>query len=190
MKERVRMIIFILVLGSFLTAALTAVTNYTDPIIERNNVITLKKSVLDALEIAYTEESSEAIFTERVEVVSKEGGTFYFTQNGDVAFEISGSGLWGPIEGVLAMKPDLKTIKGLTIIRQEETPGLGGRIGEKEFLDSFKNKIVEPALEITAPGKAKKENQIDGITGATMSGEALENLLNSEIQKQLALLPN
>ena len=55
---------------------------------------------------------------------------FYVTSGGDVAFEISGSGLWGPIRGIVAVLPDMKTIKGITIIYQEETPGLGGRIGE------------------------------------------------------------
>jgi Na+-transporting NADH:ubiquinone oxidoreductase subunit C len=188
MKERILMIVFILVLGSVLTSALVAVTNYTNPIIEMNNVITVKRSILDALEISYTEDSVEDIFSDNIDIVPEEEEVYYFTQNGDVAFEISGSGLWGPIEGVIALNPGYETIKGLTIIRQEETPGLGGRIGEKEFLNQFKNKMIIPKLEITAPGKAQNKNQVDGITGATMSGKALEVLLNSEIGEHLALL--
>ncbi len=188
MKERVWMILFVLVLGSFLTAALLAVTNYTDPIIEKNNELMVKKSILLALGIPYSEETVESVFSMNIDKVPKGVATFYFSKSGEVAFEVSGSGLWGPVDGVIALMPDHRSIKGLTIIRQEETPGLGGRIAEDEFLNRFKNKVVVPKLEIVAEGKATKENQVDGITGATMSGKALESLLNSEMGKYLPLL--
>ena len=52
----------------------------------------------------------------------------------------------------MAVLPDLKTIKGIAITHQEETPGLGGRIAEPEFLQSFTAKGLQPELRILAPG--------------------------------------
>ena len=84
--------------------------------------------------------------------------------------------------------PDFQTIKGITIVHQEETPGLGGRIAEKEILDRFKGKKILPQLIIQRPGKAKEQNEVDGITGATLTGKAFEKVLNSEVKKYLPLL--
>jgi Na+-transporting NADH:ubiquinone oxidoreductase subunit C len=96
--------------------------------------------------------------------------------------------LWGPIHGIVALLADLKTIKGITIIHQEETPGLGGRIAETDFLDKFKAKKVFPRLIIQPPGKAVAENEVDGITGATLSCKAFEAILNSEIEKYVSVI--
>ena len=58
-------------------------------------------------------------------------------------FEFEGRGLWGPIKGLVALGPDLKTLESITIIAQEETPGLGGRISETKFLDQFRKKKLK-----------------------------------------------
>ncbi len=188
MKDKLLMIVFVLVLGSILTASLLAVNDYTEPIIQMNNLRTVKSSILSAFDIPFNEENLNDIFSKNVKEESKGAAAVYYSKTGDVAFEISGSGLWGPIEGVLSLKRNLKTIKNLIIIRQEETPGLGGRISEKEFLNRFRGKVIYPKLEIVKPGKAHNDNQIDGITGATLSGKALEALLNSEIKKYISVL--
>ena len=84
--------------------------------------------------------------------------------------------------------PDLKTIKGIIIIHQEETPGLGGRIAEADFLDRFETKKVFPRLTIQPPGKASGNNEVDGITGATLSCKAFEEILNREIEKYISVI--
>ena len=75
-----------------------------------------------------------------------------------------------------------------SIIRQEETPGLGGRIAESDFLGRFETKEVFPRLIIQSPGKASGNNEIDGITGATLSCKAFEEILNSEIKKYVSII--
>ncbi len=188
MKDKILMVVFVLALGSFLTAALLAVDNFTAPIIERNNIVIIKKSVLDTLEIPYTTEDVEDVFSRNIEIANKEGIDFYISKNRDIAFEISGSGLWGPIEAVIGILQDYETIKAITVIHQEETPGLGGRIGEKEFLDRFKNKKLYPEIKIVPPGKATTQNEVDGITGATMSGKAFESLINEQSKKYISFI--
>ena len=79
-------------------------------------------------------------------------------------------------------------VKGITIIHQEETPGLGGRIAEAEFLQKFLNRDVTGGLVILPPGKANAENEVDGITGATLSCKAFEIILNNEIRRYVTVI--
>jgi Na+-transporting NADH:ubiquinone oxidoreductase subunit C len=188
MKDRILMIIFILVLGSILTTALLAVNSYTTPIIKKNNEIRIKQSVLTALEIPFSEDETEDVFSKNIDIITSGKKNFYVSKDGDIAFEYSGSGLWGPIDGVIGIKPDYKTIKAVTIIHQEETPGLGGRISEQWFLDSFKNKSLVPDLLITSAGKASGNNEVNGITGATLSCKAFEAILNEQYQQNISLI--
>ena len=197
MKEKIKMIVFVLVLGSVLTAALVSVDAFTDPYIKVNKIKKLQRSVLKAAGIDYEEEGLDAVFTAKIKAIAypdemqNEDAAadakkrFYVTTAGEVIFEYRGSGLWDEIYGAIAFKPDLETIKGITIIFQRETPGLGSRIGDAEFLDQFKDKKAFPRIIIAPEGTASGENEVDGITGATLSCNAFEAILNSELQKYI-----
>ena len=197
MRDKIKMIVFVLVLGSILTSALVSVDAFTAPRIKENMKKKLQASILKAAGISFTEETRSDVFSKEMEErlfgdeFQDEGATeeemkkFYVTKAGDYVFEYRGSGLQDEIYGAIALAPDLETIKGITIVKQNETPGLGGRIADAEFLDQFKNKKVFPELRITGEGKASGENEINGMTGATMSCNALEELLNKETQKYI-----
>ncbi len=197
MKEKVRMVVFVLALGSVLTAALVSVDAFTDPYIKANTRKKLQESILKAAEITLGENTLEEVFSREIEervfpeslqvkgAKEEDKKKFYVTRGGEYIFEYRGSGLQDEIYGAIAFKPDLKTIKGVTIVSQKETPGLGGRIGEQEFLDRFRNRKIFPELRITGAGKAKGENEVDGLTGATLSCNAFEELLNSESHKYI-----
>ena len=86
------------------------------------------------------------------------------------------------------MNPNLVDISGLTIMQQEETPGLGSRIAEDEYLRMFVGKRFAPALELVAPGKGSGDTQIDSIARATMSSKAFLDILNLEQTRYLELL--
>ena len=189
MKEKLKMILFVLVLGSVLSTALVSVNAYTAPLIEKNKVKKLRISILKALDITYSKGEVDEVFSENVTKKNQGDKEFYVAKaRGEVAFEIYGSGLWGPIHAIVALMPGLKTIKGVTIIHQEETPGLGGRIAEADFLDRFETKDIFPKLMIQTPGKASGNNEVDGITGATLSCKAFEEILNSEIKKYVSVI--
>ncbi|MGA1869485.1 MAG: FMN-binding protein [bacterium] len=188
MKEKLSMIIFIVILGTILTTALVAVDNYTAPIIARNEDMKQKESILKAFEIFHTRDDIEKVFRESVTVKEIGQGSYYISKNRTIAFLIKGAGLWGPIEGVLSMKQDMKTISRLEIIRQEETPGLGSRIAERGYLDAYKNKMFAPYLEMVPEGRSSRNNEIDSITGATMSCKAFTIILNNQYKQFKALI--
>ena len=68
-------------------------------------------------------------------------------------------------------------------VDQKETPGLGGRIAEVEFLNQFNNKKFSPKIMITSTGSVNSNCKIDGISGATMTCRAFENILNEAADK-------
>jgi Na+-transporting NADH:ubiquinone oxidoreductase subunit C len=111
----------------------------------------------------------------------EDGGT-----GGAVAVPFSGSGLWGPVEGVLAFEGDLKTIRALTFYKQEETPGLGGEIGSDWFQAQFESKSIlgpegQTGIRIVSDD-AEERNEVDAITGATMTSKKVQQMLNEIIQ--------
>jgi Na+-transporting NADH:ubiquinone oxidoreductase subunit C len=188
MKEKLLMVLFVLILGSILTSALVGVNSFTTPIIEKNEDIKLKSNVLDALEVPYDQETVEQAFSNNVKAVEEDGARYYISANGDYALPYEGSGLWGPITGILAMSPNLTDISGITIMSQEETPGLGSRIAEDEYLELFVGKRFSPSLELVKPGTATAETQIDSISGATLSCKAFVTILNTEQARYVELL--
>lgn len=190
MKDKIQMIVFVLVLGALLTSALVSVDAFTKPFIEANMAKKLQTSVLSAAGIEYTEDTLDKIFSENIKEVAypeslQSDGAFYVTGAGEVIFAFTGSGLQDQVSGAICMNPDLETIRGITIVSQKETPGLGGRIKDDEFLNQFKGKKVFPKLKIQSPGKASGDNEVDGISGATLSCNALEAMLNSESKKYI-----
>ena len=104
-----------------------------------------------------------------------------------VAFPFSGPGLWGPIKGFLALESDLRTIRGISFYEQEETPGLGGEIGSDWFQSQFVGKSIvdqsgKAGITISKSKDKAGQNQVDAITGATMTCEKVEDMLNNVIK--------
>ncbi len=188
MKDKVTMIGFIVILGTILTTTLVGVDTYTKPIIAKNEELKQKASIIQAFEIPYyRKETLEDVFVENVRGRGTGVQKYYLSKDGRIAFLFTGSGLWGPIKGVLAMDADMKLIKRVEIIYQEETPGLGGRIAERTFLSRFNDKTFAPRLTLVPEGKSSANNQIDGITGATLSSAAFVGILN-EYYEQFSVI--
>ena len=186
--KALKIILFVLVMGTVSSAMLVGVNSFTQPLIFKNEELKLKTTVLDALELAYEKGNALAVFNDKVRVLDVSKDKFFISSDGAAAFEFYGPGLWGPVSGVASINPDLKSIKAIKILYQEETPGLGARIAENSFLKQFRGKEFFPKLIFMPEGKASAKNEVDAITGATGSSKALEKLLNSVLQKNAGLL--
>jgi Na+-transporting NADH:ubiquinone oxidoreductase subunit C len=98
---------------------------------------------------------------------------------------IDAQGLWGKINGYLAISRDGSTISGFTVYKHSETPGLGGEIERSWFQKNFKGKkIVNKEGKFVSISVARgtvkdmiqedlKANFVDGISGATLTGKFL-----------------
>lgn len=103
------------------------------------------------------------------------------------AVPVDTRGLWGPIHGYLAIENDGVTIRGFTVYKHQETPGLGGEIESRWFRKNFQGKkitdqqgdfvsirIAKGKVDEVVP-KPKRPNYVDGISGATMTGKFLSS---------------
>jgi Na+-transporting NADH:ubiquinone oxidoreductase subunit C len=102
--------------------------------------------------------------------------------------------LWGAIHGYLALENDGATIRGFTVYKHSETPGLGGEIESRWFRKNFENKkiidsqgafvsvrVAKGVVKEVVP-QPERPNYVDGISGATMTGKFLTSGLKDILQ--------
>jgi len=180
MRYRIWTVLFLVIVVCVSTSMLNVIYTYTDPIVRRNEKLKIQKSVLEVFQIPHEEYNIQEIFGESVNTQTIEGMELYRSSSGSIAFEISGPGFWGTISALIALEPDLETIKGLKILENKETPGLGGRIADDWFQGQFKGKKLVPELKIVPHGE--KPNEVDAITGATQTSKAFEKIINTNFR--------
>ena len=99
-----------------------------------------------------------------------------------IVLPVYGSGMWSTLYGYVALEADGNTIAGMKIYEHAETPGIGDKVDNPAWLARWQGKHIyqedgRPAIEIVK-GKvaAKTKNQVDALTGATITGESVTNL--------------
>ncbi len=109
-------------------------------------------------------------------------------QDAPIGFMFKGRGIWDVINGILVLDHSLEHIISLEFTEQHETPGLGARIEEEDFKKSFAglkiawDKSLDQRIIIGTTADPDPRNQVDAITGATQTSQALMNSLNSELE--------
>jgi len=187
MKQYLKLILFVLILGSITSGLLVGMDLLTRDRIEANKEALIKSTILDAHGISYTFANIHDVFADTITIEEIDGYTFYINDaTGFVSFEFLGGGVWGPIRGVLTLEDDFQTIVKIGILEQEETPGLGGIIAESRYLATFVGKLMVPSLEINKDSSPNKDNEVDAITGATRTSKAFELLINEAYTLHLA----
>ena len=119
---------------------------------------------------------------------------YIFHEEGNVSsvksyiFPLYGAGLWDAIWGYLALDTDMNTVGGITLAHAGETPGLGARITEPGVQARFTGKeIFNESGELVAIQMQKGEgkdyssnpHQVDGMSGATITGNGVNNMLKN-----------
>ena len=105
------------------------------------------------------------------------------------ALELETRGSYGGlIKGVLAVDSSKKKILDFNIYDQSETPGLGARCAERQWLDKFRNvPIVTGGVPgIIISSQKKGPNVIDGVAQASRTMYQLSKMLNMALSRLLA----
>lgn len=198
MNDRAYTLVYSAVLGVACAVLLTGVGQLTKKYRDANANAEKYRNVLHVLGVPFSPKGSASelvrLFNQSVRQETLDGRPFYRYIDGasgevkSVAVEFRGMGLWGPIRGLLALEPDMKTIRSVSFYEQEETPGLGGEIGSEWFQTQFEGKKVAgtdgtPGIRILkGKGAATEQNEVDGITGATLTCAKVEGILNEVIR--------
>jgi len=95
------------------------------------------------------------------------------------ALPAAGAGFQDTIRLLYGYDPAGDRIVGMQILESRETPGLGDRIYKDEaFVAQFRDLAVAPRLELVKEAPTAP-NQVDAITGATISSAAVVAILQA-----------
>jgi electron transport complex protein RnfG len=184
-----RLIATLGVAGFLSGLALVSVFLLTKPIIEHNKAEAQRKAIFRVLPGTVSYKTLTLVNGKLTETNAPTGDVIFLglNKNKDLTgFAINGKEPgFGDIIGVLyGYDPLQKTIIGYQVLECKETPGLGDKILKNEaFANNFKALIVEPEIVLVKNGAKKNANEVDAITGATISSRAVVKLLNQSVAK-------
>ena len=93
--------------------------------------------------------------------------------------------MWGTIYGFLSLAPDASTVRGLTYYEHRETPGLGGEIGNPDWLALWRGRKGyddqwNPSIQVIKGQAGPPDTdplRVDGLSGATITSNAVTRLI-------------
>lgn len=103
-----------------------------------------------------------------------------------IILPVKGYALWSTLYGFMALEGDGNTVAGLGFYEHAETPGLGGEIDNprwkglwpgKQMFDASGTLVVDVVKGAVDPANPKAIHQVDGLSGATLTANGVENLL-------------
>ena len=115
----------------------------------------------------------------------------FIFKNGITVVPVYGAGLWGPVWGYIAFEPGSNVMKGAYFDHESETAGLGAKIkDDPSFQAEFSGEsadfnsanvfdIVKGGAPKNPDGTSVADNQIDAITGATMTSNGLDAAIDT-----------
>jgi len=98
-----------------------------------------------------------------------------------------GNGYQGEIKLMVGVNADFSKFTGLIVLEQLETPGLGAKIVEAKFQEQFRGLATKPPIEYVKGVVPEEDNEIQAITGATISSRAVVEIINKTVEQWLKL---
>ncbi len=168
-----------------------------DKYIVKEEVIDSKATIIaegknKAFEIDIIKETAKSLDKRKLPVYVAEidGATKYI-------IPVRGAGLWGPIWGYIALNDDKNTVFGTYFSHASETPGLGAEISTDNFKKQFIGKHVLNELKdfvsiavMKAGQTAEGKEQVDAISGGTITSKGVEAMLLNSIGQYNAFFKN
>ncbi len=99
------------------------------------------------------------------------------------AVPAKGQGYADTIKLVFGVEPDASKLTGVKVIYNQETPGLGNKIVDMQFRDRFVGKPTAAALVAAKKTSGFKPNEIQAITGATISSQAICDIISNQLEQ-------
>lgn len=165
MNELVKMVLVLVLVTGISTVLLSFAHSLTQPLIARSRNSTMLPQIQEIFPGADSTENSD--------------GVVQVYQDGKRIGKVSvaeAKGYRSTIT-VLVGLDEQGVVKGVSVLSQEETPGLGTRVAEPSFLDQFKSKPVEK-IALSSEG-----GEIDAVTGATISSRAVTQAVRTTVER-------
>ncbi len=175
--------------------ALVGVYEITLPTILKNKAEALRNAVFQVVPGATTMQRLELVGQELAVKTEGDGDAIYAAYDDAGAFQgyaipAQGPGFQDNIGILYGYRPGDKNIVGMAVLESRETPGLGDKIyKDNVFQENFVALSVDPEIVAVKKGEKKNPNEVDCITGATISSKAIVSILNGGNERWLDMLP-
>ena len=166
--------VFPIIFITIVVFASAALITWTDSI-TRGEIELQKEQQIQSMLKEMFPGMSEYVFEDDIYIIYSDGAGIGY------AFLAVGKGYAGDIDILVGLE-DETTIKGITIVSQAETPGLGDRITESSFTDRF------GGLDIDSVALRRDGGQIDAITGSTISSATVVNIVRTTAMEKVKAL--
>jgi len=192
-----RLVLTLAIAGLVSGVAIIGIYESTLPTITANKARELREAVFKVLPgvsqmQALVHRDGELIV---VEVPDKDEPVIYggHDEQGDFvgyAMPAAGPGFQDTIGILYGYNPAKKIVVGMEVLESRETPGLGDKIyKDAEWVGGFSALSVEPEIFAVKKGTKSRPNEIDAITGATISSKAVVRIINETHAAWSAQLP-
>ncbi len=176
-KEIIKPSLILLLVCAIITGALAYVNGVTEPIIEENDRITEQESLAKALpgSDSFMEPQEAETLKSQGYKVSDRIVKLYEAKREEkthgYVVEVSSKGYGGAIKIFVGVDTQYN-ITGVMLTSHNETPGLGSKAADMTFTQQYLGEIPEKAFSVVK-GVADEDNEIEAVSGATISSKAV-----------------
>ena len=177
MKKALHIILTLTFIGIIAGGLLAMVSSWAAPLIEANKKAETERAIFLVHPEGKTYENINNIGFEAYKVFDNNKNFSGYS----LAYE--GNGFQGMIRLMIGLTKDMNKITSVEILEQSETPGLGSIIAEASFKNQFNNLVAVPSIAWVKGAKPSRRNEIQAITGATISSKSTVAIINAGIKK-------
>lgn len=181
MKTVIHMIATLTIIGVVAGGILFIVSDWADPLIAANQKLETEKAIF----LVHPEgKSYEAITSKDIQAYK------VFDEQKNLrgySLVYDGNGFQGKIRLMIGLSADLNEISSIEVLEQVETPGLGNKITEEPFKKQFNFLPNTPEIIWVKNEEPDQPNEIQAITGATISSKSVVAIINSGVAKMREL---
>jgi len=178
--------------------AIVGIFLVTQPLIERNRAEAMEAAIFRVLDGAKTRvafvlrNGKLTRFESPSGSLPKEEAVYagYDAKGKLVGFAIpaEGPGFQDTIQLIYGYSVAKQRVVGMEVLESRETPGLGDKImKDPKFLGSFRDLAVKPEI-VAVKGERTEPNEVDAISGATISSKAVVRIINQSNSRWLGRL--
>ena len=180
MKTVINMILTLTIIGIVAGGLLAGVSEWATPFIEANKKAETERAIFIVQPKGKTYEKLGTDF-EVYKVFNEEKNAVGYS----LVYE--GNGFQGKIRLMVGLTEDLSKITSMEVLEQSETPGLGTKVTEDPYKGQYKNLVTSPQIEWVKGVPPTKPNEIQAVTGATISSKSVVAIVNAGISRMREL---
>ena len=188
MNETVKLGLTLFLITAISAFILSMSNNITEPVIAEANLIKDQEAKKELISDADNFKEADQDLLNKVNSLDEEILEVYQAEKNEeiigYTFKALTKGYGGNIEFIVAISTNGE-VSGLKILNHSETPGLGENITKDYFYESFEDKAINS--ELIAVESPSGENEVQALTSATMTTDAVVDKVNEiiDVYKQV-----